>query len=85
MMYAKRLTALAAVSAIISASSGCATQTERLFVQEPLPLPDRPTLPRIAADDLQCLADEAYTALVERDARQGAHIERLERIILTTH
>lgn len=81
-MSRKLLTALVLGAAIISSSC---TTTEPVFVQEPLTLPDRPTLPRIPADELACLADDAYEALVERDAIQASHIERLEAIILTTH
>lgn len=77
------LSALALGAAIILAN-GC-TVTETVFLQEPLPIPDRPALPRISATDLECLSDEAYEALVKRDAMQAAHIERLEAIILTTH
>lgn len=80
----KRLLTALALGAAITSSSGCTT-TETVFVQEPLPIPDRPALPRIPAAELECLADGAYEALVERDATQAAHIDRLERIIQTTH
>ena len=65
--------------------AGCATTTKTVFVQEPLPVPDRPTLPRIPADDMACLPDEAYEALAVRDAALQAHVRRLEVIIRTTH
>lgn len=65
--------------------SGCSTTTVPMFVQEPLPIPDRPVLPTVKADDLACLSDEAYGALVQRDAVLAAHVRRLEAIIKTTH
>lgn len=64
--------------------AGCAT-TEPVFVQEPLPVPDRPSLPTINADSLQCLTDEAYEVLVVRDTMLQEHVKRLESIIQTTH
>lgn len=76
--------ALAVASAIIS-SQGCSTAPAPRFVQEPLPIPDRPVLPVVKADALACLSDEAYGALVQRDAVLAAHIRRLEAIIKTTH
>lgn len=83
-MYRKLLTALALAGAIIS-SSGCVSAPATEYMQEPLPLPDAPLLPRVAAELLECLSDDAYAAMVERDAIQAEHIKRLERIILTTH
>ncbi|WP_026279093.1 hypothetical protein [Thioalkalivibrio sp. ARh3] len=80
----KKLASGLALAAAIISSSGCAT-TEYVYVAEPLPLPDRPALPRIAASDLECLTDEAYERLVERDALQDTHIERLKAIIESTH
>jgi hypothetical protein len=56
-----------------------------VFVQEPLPLPDRPTVPTVSADDLQCLSDDAYESLAVRDQVRVEHIRRLEAIIRTTH
>jgi len=74
---------LALVAGIIFLA-GCAT-TEPVFVQEPLPVPDRPNLPALNADHLQCLSDEAYEALVVRDTMLQEHVKRLEAIIRTTH
>ena len=83
-MSNKLLTALVLGAGIIS-SSGCGTQTRTVFIQEPLPIPDRPALPRIQGEDLLCIPDDAYVLLVERDALQAAHIERLEAILRSTH
>jgi len=54
-------------------------------VQEPLPVPDRPALPRIPADAMACLPDDAYEGLAARDATLQGHVRRLEAVIRTTH
>ena len=48
-------------------------------------MPDRPNLPALNADHLQCLSDEAYEALVVRDTMLQEHMKRLEAIIRTTY
>ncbi len=62
---------------------GCAS-TEEVYVQEPLPLPERPEVPTVPAEELSCLSDDAYADLAERDAALQGHISRLEQIIETT-
>ena len=74
-----RAVALAAALAL----TGCTT-TEIEYVQEPLPLPERPMVPTISAEALGCLDDEVYADLAERDAALVGHISRLEAIIETT-
>jgi hypothetical protein len=59
--------------------TGCAARTEILIPA--LPLPDPPTLPTIPADEMLCLSDEAYEALVERDALRREYANRLRAII----
>lgn len=76
---------LAAASVIILSLAGCATKTETVFLQEPLPLPDRPALPLTPSEEMECLSDEAYEGLAVRDATLIKHVERLEDIIRTTH
>lgn len=76
---------LATASVIILSLAGCATKTETLLLQEPLPLPDRPILPLTPSEEMQCLSDEAYEALAARDAILRKHTERLESIIRSTH
>lgn len=76
---------LAVASVIILSLAGCATKTETVFLQDPLPLPDRPNLPLMPSDEMQCLSDEAYEGLAVRDATLIKHVERLEDIIRTTH
>ena len=83
-MSRKLLKRLALAIAIISLSN-CSHLERLVFVQEPLPLPDRPELPRIPADELMSISDEAFESLVRRDVLQAQHILRLEAIIKTTH
>lgn len=82
-MLSRLLIALALATVVIS-SSGCAGVRTK-FMQDPLPVPERPELPKVGAASLACLSDEAYEALAKRDALQAAHIRLLEVIILTTH
>ena len=77
------VTALAV--ALFPALPGCAMPEREVYVQEPLPLPERPVVPTIPAEALECLDDETYRDLAERDAALEAHIARLEAIIETTH
>jgi hypothetical protein len=51
----------------------------------PLSMPDRPTLPTIQGEALQCLSDAAYTAIVERDRARKLYAEQLEAVIESTH
>lgn len=82
-MSRMRLIALALV--IAATLNNCAPLERLVLVQEPLPLPDRPELPRIPADELMAISDEAFESLVKRDVLQAQHILRLEAIIKTTH
>ena len=54
-------------------------------MSEPLPIPDRPTLPTIDESQLQCLNQEPYEDLAVRDQLLQEHIKRLEAILRTTH
>lgn len=83
-MLKKSVTRLAAAVATILLTAGCAT-TERVFVQEPLPIPERPGLPTLPSEAMACLSDGAYEALSVRDATLQGHVRRLEAIIRTTH
>ena len=71
--------------ALATTLPGCAMPEREVYVQEPLPLPERPVVPTIPAEALECLDDETYRDLAERDAALEAHIARLEAIIETTH
>lgn len=71
--------------AIGSGLVGCTSAPEVRYIQEPLALPPRPVLPRLSADDVQCLTDDAYRRLVARDIGRRQYAEQLEAIIQSTH
>ncbi len=50
-----------------------------------LPLPVRPALPAINADELRCLSDAVYERVAERNRMLRHYAERLEVIIKSTH
>jgi hypothetical protein len=53
------------VAMLALAGSGCAAQVRPVPVT--LPLPARPVLTPVTASQVQCLAPDAYTALVNRE------------------
>lgn len=61
-------------------SSCCATPD-----QAKLPLPPKQTYPTIKAEELSCLSDKAYEALVVRKTMCESRIETLRNIIKKTH
>jgi hypothetical protein len=56
-----------------------------VYVTQPLPLPTRPLLPTIRADELQCLSPDVSAKLRVRNREQRQYAEELETIILSTH
>jgi hypothetical protein len=62
--------------------TGCASAVE--YVPVALTLPPSPILPAVKSAELQCLSDDAYTRLVQRERLQSGHIEVLEAIIMST-
>lgn len=60
------------------------TRTEYVYVSEPVTIPARPDVPRLNADALSCLSDQAYEALAVRDQMLQSHIHVLEGLIRTT-
>ena len=70
------------LSAIILAS-GCAAPKAPVTVS--LPIPPALSLPEIAADEMMCLSEQAYSDLVIRDMLQAERITTLENIIRSTH
>lgn len=75
---------LAAAIILISIGNGCAAPEVR-YVIDPLPLPARPVLPALSADDLACISIDAYHRLVERERLRREYAEKLEEIIKATH
>lgn len=71
----------AALIALVLA--GCAPKV--VYQQTPIYAPERPALPRIAGETLQCLSDETYTAIIERDRELKLYSETLEALIEATH
>jgi hypothetical protein len=63
---------------------GCSPQPTR-YVSEPLPLPVRPVLPALSANDIACLSDDTYKRLLARDLLRRQYAEELEAIIRATH
>lgn len=64
--------------------AGCATPRVE-YVTAPLPMPPRPELPAIPGEALQCLAEEDYRAVVQRDRLRREYAEQLEAVIESTH
>lgn len=74
------------LAAAIILSSGCSWFTPRVeYIPVELPLPPEITLPTIPAEDLECLPDAAYEALVKRDQLQTERRRMLREIIRSTH
>jgi hypothetical protein len=67
---------------IAFALSGCAAPVRQ--VSQPLPLPERPLLPRVYESELACLSDESYRRIVERERLRREYAETLETIIRAT-
>jgi len=72
---------LLAALAIILLVSGCATAGPAALR---LPLPPPLVLPIIPTVSLDCLSDDTYNKLIERDVRQRERIHTLEDIIRAT-
>mgnify|MGYP006902066400 CR=1 FL=1 len=71
-----------AISLIIIGSlilTGCFTRT--VAVCPELPDIQRPMLPRINADDVQCLSDQTWDVLVMRERLRREYAEDLEAVI----
>lgn len=43
--------------------------------------PSRPTLTRVSADDLQCLSDDSYLRVIQRETQIKEYAEALETLI----
>ena len=60
--------------------SGC-TVAYRYVAVPPNLLPPRAELPRIFAAELECLTDETYSKLVERDRAQRFELEQWRAVV----
>lgn len=80
----KKLSLTVAAIILITTGSGCAT-TQVEYYQRPLPLPPRPVLPALTAQDLSCISDADYKKLVTRNRLRKQYTEELELIIKSTH
>lgn len=65
-------------------ASAC-TKDRIVYRSEPLPVPVRPSLPPVYANELQCLSESAYQRLVMRNMQRRQYAEELEAIIISTH
>lgn len=83
MKRSKLLMAIVA-TLIITGNTGCTSQRVQYQIL-PLLLPERPLLPAISTDELQCLSDATYIKLAERNRLRRQYAEQLETIITSTH
>jgi hypothetical protein len=67
------------VSLICLLLAGCTPQVIYLYPE--LPLPEMPSFPKIAGADMDCLSEEAFMSLVERDVIKTVYAERLYKVI----
>ena len=68
------------ISLITLANMGCSP----VLAGRVLPLPGKPALPAIAAQEVSCLSDATWQKLVKRDVLQRHYIEDLQLIIKST-
>lgn len=64
--------------------AACASTVEYKYIDNPLSMPPKPTLPNIEANEMSCLSDETYKKLVKRDLLLQQHIAKLRLIISST-
>ena len=68
------------IIALSVALCACATNPATFYLSRP----ERPILPAVSGDDLQCLTDDVYRRIVMRDAMRRWYAEELESIIDST-
>jgi hypothetical protein len=64
--------------------AGCAAPEMR-YVSVPLDCPERPELPTVSAEELDCLTPEAHARLVWRETLRRQYAEELEALCWSTH
>lgn len=62
--------------------AGCSSVTVKT---DPIPLPVSPELPAITAQELECLSQDTFEAMVLREQTLRSYITTLQELILTTH
>jgi len=83
-MKLSRNTLLSVMTLIMIGLTGCPAPLPAQVIQEPLTRPARPVLPAIKSADLQCLSDDTYFRLAQRNRLQRQYAEQLELIIDST-
>lgn len=73
---------LLAVIAAVLITTGCG---KTIYVTQSLPLPPRPALPPVSAIDLQCLPDDVFGRMLQRQRLRKQHRDKLEAVIEATH
>ena len=76
---------IAVTSIALGSLAGCASAPEIRYLQEPLGCPMRPVLPRLTAEDLAPLSEEANAKLKERTRQLRRYTEILEAICWATY
>lgn len=69
------------VITLIILGSGC---TRTVYKPVPLDRPERPALPAVEAQALQCLSDDTFSRILEREQLRREYAEELEVIIDST-
>jgi hypothetical protein len=67
--------------------NACAMQEPKekiVYITTPLTLPEKPELPKMSADALECISDESKWTLLKRDVLLKNYISDLETIIKAT-
>ncbi len=71
-----------AIILITTGASGC---TRIVYQVLPLPIVERPVLPAVSADELECLSNDTYQTLYQRENAILNYAEELDAIIRSTH
>lgn len=77
--------AIVALTAIVALLTGCATHS---YIYRPIPaemIPPAPEVPKIKAEELQCLSDDAYERLANRDRLRKQYAEELRALLGDGH
>lgn len=69
---------------IVIIIAGCAPTVETVYVTNPLTRPERPVLPKISGQDLQCVSKDTYQKLYDRQRLIVEYAVTLEAIIDST-